>query len=160
MVRSTRLANSRTFLVIIKPKDSLTTPRPIDADATASPAETRTSDGSEGKSSIHLARACLLNMIKWEMKATNWRNVAAEDQHLCTFLWECSKTCPLLYPLLTTHGSLCDMATFRIQPLPRTSSRLHISVFDHCRRRWTHSILQTECYPSRSRQTQWESWAP
>jgi hypothetical protein len=62
---------------MIRPKDSLTTPRPIDADATASPAETRTSDGSEGKSSIHLARACLLMMIKWEMKATNWRNVAA-----------------------------------------------------------------------------------
>jgi hypothetical protein len=76
-VSNTRLANFRTFLVMIRPKESLTIPRPIDADATASPAETRTSDGSEGKSSIHLARACLLMMIKWEMKATNWRNVAA-----------------------------------------------------------------------------------
>ena len=86
MVSSTRLANFKTLLVMIRPKDSLTTPMPIEADSTASPAEMRTRDGSEGKSSIHLARDCLLMMIKLEIQATNVMNTAAENQYLSSVI--------------------------------------------------------------------------
>jgi hypothetical protein len=67
---------------MIRPNDSLTTPRPKDKEPNPSPSEIKPRDGSEGKSIIHLARDCLLVMMKSEVTATNVKNVAAGYQYI------------------------------------------------------------------------------